>query len=496
VRDELLEKARKKAEKAEPSVRAAALLRIARAESGIDSSRARETLLEALNVVRELPGGARENLLDEARRVAAAVSPELLASVPVGERRGSDRFESMNIVSTMLTHGHVDAAYDYVLQYDDPGSFPFLSVGGVLHRTDHGNPEFTDRRLKLLRRAVEMWRQAPSGLRFHERGSFVGLFGRFWKEFAPEEAVAVAQSIVARAAEEPESGGHFGYSKEVQFTSPRQNTLFQILHVLRDLDPALAESLINSNDQLAAAARRYPNGTETMREEAEAEMQRRKLDGKACGGGYILGGSPEDIERQRRLIDATQSGDFEPCIQDAMEKYEEDTAPDTRNYAPKEYWPSTGAFRSLFYQAGKRLGPEAVKMLERVPDDDLRLFAMIELAAALGGAPGASITRMKRPRPNAHGFKRERIIDARSMRLPSEGSGESTMRSPDGCLIRCPKCQFQPAEGLRWTCKCGHVWNTFWTSGNCPACHFQWEETQCPRCHEMSEHRAWYISEA
>jgi hypothetical protein len=306
----------------------------------------------------------------------------------------------------------------------------------------------------------------------------------------------VAQSIVARAAEEPESGGHFGYSKEVQFTSPRQNTLFQILHVLRDLDPALAESLINSNDQLAAAARRYPNGTETMREEAEAEMQRRKLDGKACGGGYILGGSPEDIERQRRLIDATQSGDFEPCIQDAMEKYEEDTAPDTRNYAPKEYWPSTGAFRSLFYQAGKRLGPEAVKMLERVPDDDLRLFAMIELAAALGGAPGASITRMKRPRPNAHGFKRGRIVDARSMRLPIEGSGESTMRSPAGRLIRCPKCQFQPADGLRWTCKCGHVWNTFWTSGNCPACHFQWEVTQCPRCHEMSEHRAWYVSEA
>ena len=38
-------------------------------------------------------------------------------------------------------------------------------------------------------------------------------------------------------------------------------------------------------------------------------------------------------------------------------------------------------------------------------------------------------------------------------------------------------------------------WNTFWTAGKCPACHFQWEVTACPQCGQTSDHRAWYVSE-
>jgi hypothetical protein len=205
--------------------------------------------------------------------------------------------------------------------------------------------------------------------------------------------------IVAQAAEEPDTGTSAGYANEIHFTSPRQNTLFQILHVLRHLDPALAQSLIGSHDQLAAGARRYPNGLETMNEEAETEAKCRKADGATCGGGYILAGDPRDFDRQRRLIDATRSGDFERSIEDAIEKYREDTSAATRNYAPKEYWPSTGAFRTVFYHAGRSLGPEAAKLLKQIPDDDVRLFANIELAASLAGLPGSSITQMKQPYP-------------------------------------------------------------------------------------------------
>src|SRR5262249_27010697 len=85
-----------------------------------------------------------------------------------------------------------------------------------------------------------------------------------------------------------------GYRNEIHFSSHRQNTLFQILHVLRHLDPTLAQSLVDSHDQLAVAARRYPNGLETMSEEAEAEAKRRKADGATCGGGgcYVLEDDP------------------------------------------------------------------------------------------------------------------------------------------------------------------------------------------------------------
>jgi hypothetical protein len=495
--DDLLENARRQAEKADPSMHAAALLRIARVESAADVSRARRTLLEGLEVIRSLPSSVREHLLAEARGVAAAVSPELLAEIPITRHGGRARFASINIVQIMLAHGHVDAAFDYLLCDDDEASFPFPSVGGVLQRLDPHSPECAARRMMLLRHAVEVWHRSTSGRDHLERDHFVRLFGHFWKEFPSEEALAVARMIVAQAAEEPDTGTSAGYANEIHFTSPRQNTLFQILHVLRHLDPALAQSLIGSHDQLAAGVRRYPNGLETMNEEAETEAKRRKADGATCGGGYILAGDPKDFDRQRRLIDATRSRDFEPSIEDAIEKYREDASAATRNYAPKEYWPSTGAFRTVFYQAGRRLGPEAAKLLKQIPDDDIRLFATIELAASLTGLPGSSITQMKQKHPpDSPRSRGGRIVNVRSLReMHRENTNGPTMRSSEGRLIRCPKCLFQPSADLRWNCKCGHRWNTFWSAGRCPACHFQWEVTRCPHCGEMSAHRAWYASE-
>jgi hypothetical protein len=45
------------------------------------------------------------------------------------------------------------------------------------------------------------------------------------------------------------------------------------------------------------------------------------------------------------------------------------------------------------------MGPKAAEFLEQIPDADLRLFATIELAAALAGVPEPSITHRKQRRP-------------------------------------------------------------------------------------------------
>jgi hypothetical protein len=506
----LLEKARQQAETTGLSVRATALLRIARVEANGDHSQARQTLLEGLDAVQKLTRPVREYLLAEARAVAAAVSPELLATMPVAERQGPGQLasiQSVQLIQTMLTHGHIDAAFDYVIRQNDPESFPFFSVGAVLHRLDSHNPESATRRIGLLRRSVELWRQSLSGPNPHMRGlfrarhhGFVGLFGHLWKDFPPDEALSIARTIVDRAAQQTDSETSSGYSNEIHFTSCRQDTLFQILDVLRHLDPALAESLVDSHDQLAAAVRRYPNGLETMHEEMEAETKRREAEGANCEngmcGGYFLSGDPADFDRQREIIDAARGGNFAPAIEDGLDKYREDTSPDAPNYAPKEYWPSTGAFRSALYQAGQRLGSEAAMLLEQIPDDDIRLFAIIELAAALAGAPASSITSMKNPRPpGSRGIEGRIIPTGGSTALHRPQPHGPAMRSPDGRLIRCPKCLFQPSDDVRWGCKCGHVWNTFWTAGKCPQCRFQWEITGCPNCGEISEHSAWYEPE-
>jgi len=117
-------------------------------------------------------------------------------------------------------------------------------------------------------------------------------------------------------------------------------------------------------------------------------------------------------------------------------------------------------------------GQNAATLLEDIADDDLRLFAQIEFAAALANLPALPETSMKQRRPP-----------------PMQGT---PMRAPDGSVIRCPECRWVPVQEARWPCKCDHVWNTFQPHGLCPACQYQWEVTQCYGCHEVSRDEAWY----
>ena len=94
---------------------------------------------------------------------------------------------------------------------------------------------------------------------------------------------------------------------------------------------------------------------------------------------------------------------------------------------------------------------------------------------------------------NSPGFQRGRIIA--SMPVNGESANGPPMRSPDGRLIRCPKCLFQPPADHRWICKCDHVWNRFETSGHCPSCHVNWAVVVCPRCGELPDRQRWYADE-
>jgi hypothetical protein len=100
-----------------------------------------------------------------------------------------------------------------------------------------------------------------------------------------------------------------------------------------------------------------------------------------------MAGSPRDFPYMKTLLQASEDGDFLPAIEHALEQYRQDVSPGNPNRAPREFWPSTCRFRGILYRAGKRLGQLAALYLDRIPDNDLRLFAQIEFAAALAGLP-------------------------------------------------------------------------------------------------------------
>jgi hypothetical protein len=486
VPGDIIAHALQKAAGSSPAIRAAARIRIARVQSVTDPGRARITFEMGLEEILGPPGGGRRSFLGQAQEVAAAVAPDLLRDIP-SDGVVNKKFQSGKLIDIMLKHGHIDAAFDYAVRYDDPFNFPFGYTGNLMHKLDD-----QARRLILFRRIVDVWRASQNSALMTDRNipmesglhsghirahhlhlDFVLQFGWWWKILPSDEALTVVHEVVHAAMEQPDLGTRAGFGEEIRFTSSREHVLFEVLHILRHLDPLLAESLIAGHEQLAVAARRYPDGQETIRQEFEERRMDKESSGAACGVGFGMAGDQRDFAYHMALRRSSESGDFGPAIEHALERYLEDTAYDSPNQAPKSLWPSTCAFRSILYSAGKRSGRKAGTLLDHIPDEDLGLFAEIELAAALAGLPEFPETKSTwRPLP------------------PMQGT---PMRAPDGSPIRCPKCRWVPVREARWSCKCGHRWNTFDTRGICPSCQYQWEITLCPGCHGSSLHADWYL---
>jgi len=478
---DLLALARELAERSEPTVRVAALLSIARVETAFDRELARKTFEQALAETRRIAGVDGDFLLAHARLVGAAVAPDLLPDIPSFDRLPL-RFMSERLGTIMLEHQQESAAFDYVVHCDRPSSFPFGVAAALMRSLTDG-----ERRLLVLRSAIAAWRAAPEErpLRLFR---FISLFQSQWKVLPLEEAAAVAREIVHRALERADRPFTATYDPEetARITSGREHTLFQIFHIVRLVDQ-LAESLLAGHEQLAAAMRRFPNGMESVMQEAET---RRAKAGKGTGGGFGMAGSPGDFPYFRALIQASQDDDFGPAIQYAIGKYNEDTAAERPNRAPKEFWPSTSRFRSILYKAGKTLGEKAATYLEQIPDADLRLFARIELAAALAGLPELQgVQREYGGNPDGPGRRVPHVESADPKATPVG------RENPIDTRIRCPKCQWSPDPEARWSCRCRHLWNTFQTRGLCPACGYRWTITACLRCGETSPHTEWYPKE-
>lgn len=473
---DLLSRARNEAEASGHSIRLAALLRIAYLESASDPLRARLTLTHSLDECRYVPRRERQCLIEDGRIVAAAIAPEIVTAISVDRNEPARCFSTGGVLNTMVKHGHYHAAFEFVMQAD-PHAYPFSGLSSLLVKID------PLRRLDILRNAVRAWRCSRDQ-------DFVWILRVFWQELPPEEALEVTCEIVDCALtshDVPVSGA----VRSMGFSSTRQLTLFQIFHVLRHLAPGLAKSLIAEHEELAAAAHRFPNGFETIRTKMDGERNSPAHLGTTCRNTSTRG-LGRDFAHRAALLEPGKTSDFAAALKYAHDEYNEDTSRDRPNYAPKCRWPSTLRYRTVLYQAGIAVGPSGSIYLELIPDSDLRLLSLVEFATALAGLPQLPAVQNRQPYPPGKPlFRGGRIASIPPM--PSREFPGDTLSTPDGILIRCPQCNWLPPAETRWSCHCGHVWNTFWTSGQCPACNEQSRSTQCLQCGELSAHRSWYL---
>jgi hypothetical protein len=375
---QLLDEAIEQSHQSSPSVRAMALLHIARVLTALDRMEAKRTLGQALAEIDALPATDREPAMNDIVSLIATVSPEqAFLRLPLLER-GWRQADWM--LRNMLDHGHKAEVIAYLADPLPGMSYPSMAM---LQTLAHCRQDPEAQRT-ILRGGIRAMRSAAEGETPHavvgpERSEFVRAFVNYWKILPREEAAQFLHEYVDRVLREPDDRSDCKFSLPtgtVRFSSKRQRELFEILGPLRELEPVLTDSLIRDHDQLAKAAALLPRGLEEY------------LSTETAGVAPSLPIEPmewDEVNYGWIPVSLWLETAYPKLLNAALNRYAIDTAAANPNRAPREIWPSTQSFRALLYRVGRHEGRAATARLEGIPDDDLRLFAKIELAAALAG---------------------------------------------------------------------------------------------------------------
>jgi hypothetical protein len=466
--EQLLLAARKQAERSEPPVRAAALMHIARVLARSDQAAAEQVLEQGIALAKQIDVDATSLLLRNAISLAAAVSAKHALPLYAAHRM-IDPFGGpvVSLVNVMAQHGHINDAFAYLSDPLPGDRFPLSFVNNL----ERECPDDEARR-KLLELAVREWRNPSPREGPEERfagQSFAALFGRYWNLLPREVATPVSRELVDWALDmksEPREHSLTENPEDPKLRSEQEFQLFRLIPALQHLEPDLAHSLLEARPQLAAAVKRFPLGMRSVWD-GQQKYDPARDDIVEIGDSELM------------PIAEALATDFEAAFRAAHESFAEDSDAESPNGAHKECWPSAREFRHILFKAGQHQGVAAAKHLDRIPDPDLRLFAQIELCAALAGLQQlGGLTTQQRSKPR--------------MLSPAEVDQIFGSVLPG---IRCPKCRWTPRTKDLWSCKCGLQWNTFDTHGLCPGCGYQWEITGCLQCGAVSPHPEWYERE-
>ena len=370
------------AEQCTPPDCAPALLRLARVWTVHDRSEAERVLDRGLSVLSQLPGDDRLAMAPHAVCLAACVAPDRAFSL----RKSIDTADSTDsFLVHMASHGHAAVAVDYLTRWSGEGRFPYRAAAAV---SSHAKDD--EERRGILRSALLASRGADTD--WWDLCDVVRLLRQRWHLLPqPEARDAVGSLARLIQGKTDDRGGRMqigGPHGTVTFSSQRSRLLFDLLGPLKRFDPQLADSTVRGNTELARAAASYPDGLDTdapqpsQRPSAESvEQWKRNWTGITLAAGFFR-------------IEDEKNADFKNSFDQALRSYARDADPVRPNPYPRECWPSAEDFRAILHGAGRHAEESGGRLLARVPDLVLRLFAEIEFAAGVAGlAHIGSITR-------------------------------------------------------------------------------------------------------
>ena len=268
---ELLEKAAITAGAAQPEMHAVTMMYFGGAWRKLDKKQAVGYLRQAFTAAGALPeGDAGPKLQAEVIKTAARVDLNeacgLLRGMNASEARNS---AADNVVDALIGERDFDKAVEVLALTPANAGYPFEAA----LRLFEALPKDDSRRVIVFGNAASAYRRAPGD-------GFRTLLAKHWQE-VPREMAQAALAPVVNAIRDREDDADTGESLEtpkgtLKLGSRKSMELFELLPVLRALDPARAKEVLAQRADLRAAAELYPEGRHAIGSDGVLRTEQRK----------------------------------------------------------------------------------------------------------------------------------------------------------------------------------------------------------------------------
>jgi tetratricopeptide (TPR) repeat protein len=274
---QMLEAAEAGARGMDPGSRAYALMQVARAYQDADKKKAVELLEEAMTSAR-MVGQEDEDLKSIGSRLQQQV---LKAMVPLAPEKADEMLPQLDpkgreqVLSALLDYyeheKRMDRALDVIYRIGQESEIPYGAASRVMEKM---TPEQTADKQQLFTVALGSYRDHDhaGGMSFGE-GDFANMIVEFQKDLPPSlihQAIDVVLDSARKAAEKEAKDGQpttisvASAQGAVQLNSTYMFRLFQLLPVLKSIDPDEADQLLKQQNDVQTLLAKYPQGMSSV----------------------------------------------------------------------------------------------------------------------------------------------------------------------------------------------------------------------------------------
>jgi hypothetical protein len=317
---QMLEMAEASANGMEGGMRAYALLQVAAGYASTDKKKALELLDNAL--------AATKGMDDEQSQTRNRLQEQILqAIVPLKPGKADELLNQVDpsargrVLTSLLSYyqknNDWDRAIEVVYRIAPEQEVPYDAVSKIMA----GLPEErAGDRTQLFTTALTSFKNHPpvqgGGRSFtFGGGDFSSLILSSWKQLPRETVLDAIHAVLDRTKEQakassggaqPMSVSMMSASGGVQFGSMYEFRLFQLLPVLKQLDPSEAEKLVKESQAVQATQDKFPEGTNSVAPQtgggAQGGSPQMSMSFGSSGGGPPAGGAGTAANRPSPLL--------------------------------------------------------------------------------------------------------------------------------------------------------------------------------------------------